>query len=117
LLCEIVESEGCEVIAASNGTDALALFEAGNFDAVFTDIGMPGMSGWELARHPRPQCRTPARRYHGLGRCGGSDEQKAAQVNWVVTNPFSMQRVSEIIRDLGQRKDKLRLSEMTTVAA
>ena len=39
-----------QAIAASSGAEALALFEAGNFDAVFTDIGMPGMSGWELAR-------------------------------------------------------------------
>ncbi|HEY9403953.1 MAG TPA: ATP-binding protein [Pyrinomonadaceae bacterium] len=118
LLCEMVESEGCEVIAANNGTDALALFEAGNFDAVFTDIGMPGMSGWELARAIRARnAELPLAVITGWGDAVGSDEQKAAQVNWVVTKPFSMQRVSEIIQDLGQRKDESRLSKMTTVAA
>ena len=118
LLCEMVESEGCEVIAASNGTDALALFEVGNFDAVFTDIGMPGMSGWELARAIRAlNAELPLAVITGWGDAVGSDEQKAAQVNWVVTKPFSIQRVGEIIQDLGQRKDELQLSEMTTVAA
>ena len=118
LLCEMVESEGCEVIAASNGADALALFETGNFDAVFTDIGMPGMSGWELARAIRAlNAELPLAVITGWGDAVGSDEQKAAQVNWVVTKPFSMQRVGEIIQDLGQRKDESRLCEMTTVAA
>jgi nitrogen-specific signal transduction histidine kinase len=50
LLCEMIQSENCEAVAASSGAEALALFGAENFDAVFTDIGMPGMSGWELSR-------------------------------------------------------------------
>jgi len=118
LLCEMVESEGCEVVAASNGAAALALFEAGNFDAVFTDIGMPGMSGWEFARAIRARnADLPLAVITGWGDAVGSDEQKAAQVNWVVTKPFTIQRVSEIIQDLGQRKDESSFGQPTTVAA
>jgi signal transduction histidine kinase/CheY-like chemotaxis protein len=118
LLCEMIQSEGCEAIAASNGADALALLEAGNFDAVFTDIGMPGMSGWELARAIRARdAQLPLAVVTGWGDAVGSDEQKAAQVNWVVTKPFSMQRVTEIVQDIGQRRDDLRQSQPTAVAA
>jgi signal transduction histidine kinase/ActR/RegA family two-component response regulator len=118
LLCEIVNSEGCEAIAASNGADALALFEAGNFDAVFTDIGMPGMSGWELARAIRERhAKLPLAVITGWGDAVGSGEQTAAQVNWVVSKPFSMQRVTEIIQDVRQHKNGSRRSQPTPVAA
>ncbi len=118
LLCEMVQSEGCEAVAASNGADALALFEAGNFDAVFTDIGMPGMSGWELARAIRKRnAQLPLAVITGWGDAVGADEQKAAQVNWVVTKPFSMQRVTEIIQAVGQRKDEARRIRPSAVAA
>ncbi|MDT7602917.1 MAG: hypothetical protein QOF61_914, partial [Acidobacteriota bacterium] len=49
LLADILDPEGCEVVICSSGDEAAAVFEVGKFDAVFTDIGMPGMSGWELA--------------------------------------------------------------------
>src|SRR5690242_3766590 len=50
LLRDILEAEHCEVQLAEDGTEALALFREREFDGVFTDVGMPGMSGWELAR-------------------------------------------------------------------
>jgi signal transduction histidine kinase/CheY-like chemotaxis protein len=118
LLCEIVSSEGCEAIAASNGADALALFEAEDFDAIFTDIGMPGMSGWELARAIRERhAKLPLAVITGWGDAVGSGEQTAAQVNWVVSKPFSMQRVTEIIQDIRQHKNGSRRSQLAPVAA
>lgn len=50
LLCDILEDEGVEVTLAANGAEALARFAPGRFDAVLTDLGMPGMNGWELLR-------------------------------------------------------------------
>jgi CheY-like chemotaxis protein len=53
LVCEAVkmmlEFDGHEVITASNGNEALVLFEQGGFDVVVTDYKMPGMNGDELA--------------------------------------------------------------------
>jgi CheY-like chemotaxis protein len=114
----MLQSEGCEAIAASNGADALALFEAGHFDAIFTDIGMPDMNGWELARAIRERnAQLPLAVITGWGDVVGSDEQKAARVDWVVTKPFSMQRVIEISQEIEQRRDESRRTQLTTVAA
>ena len=45
-----IESLGYSVIAAINGNDALLKLRANpEIDMLFTDIVMPGMSGWELA--------------------------------------------------------------------
>ncbi|MDQ1558643.1 MAG: hypothetical protein QOD32_1703, partial [Pyrinomonadaceae bacterium] len=118
LLCELVQGESCEAVAAGNGADALALFEGGHFDAVFTDIGMPGMSGWELARAIRERdAQLPLAVITGWGDAVGSDEQKAARIDWVVTKPFSMERITEIIQDISRHKDEARRNQLTTVAA
>src|SRR5947199_8382439 len=50
LLRDILEKEGCEAIVAEGGRQALSLFDNENFDAVFTDVGMPDMKGWEVSR-------------------------------------------------------------------
>ncbi len=45
---EILERDGCEVITASDGLEALELLAAGHFDAVLTDVVMPNMDGHAL---------------------------------------------------------------------
>src|SRR5437588_224401 len=77
LLHDILESEGYNVVLAEGGREALLLFDAGNFDGVFTDIGMPGMSGWELARAIRERNQQiPLAVITGWGEAVGSDDQK-----------------------------------------
>ena len=104
LMCEILEFEGYGAIQAENGSEALSLFETGKFDAVFTDVGMPGMNGWELARAIRERDATvPLAIITGWGESVSSEEQTAAQVDWVLTKPFSVGRVAEITAKLSQR--------------
>jgi len=47
-LADDLRREGIQVETASDGTEAKALFEAGDFDVVVTDLNMPGLSGLEL---------------------------------------------------------------------
>src|SRR5213078_1806636 len=51
VLREALEAEGCEVLVADSGEQALKIYDSINrkLDVIFTDIGMPEMSGWELA--------------------------------------------------------------------
>ena len=51
---EIVEALGYEVIAARSGKEALSIIRNdATIDLLFTDISMPGMDGWELARRSK----------------------------------------------------------------
>src|SRR6476661_6761987 len=78
LLRDILEGEHCEVRIAADGTEALSLFREQEFDGVFTDVGMPGMSGWELAREIRQtDKKIPIAVITGWGEAVGSHEQKA----------------------------------------
>ncbi len=49
----VLERKGYEVVVAENGAEALLKIKAGAFDAMITDIKMPGMSGIELLRSVR----------------------------------------------------------------
>lgn len=53
LVREYLESEGFEVTTATDGAAALQSLENGRFDLVVTDIEMPVLDGWELARSVR----------------------------------------------------------------
>lgn len=103
LLVDILESEGYEVTTAENGEQALSEFEEKRFKAVFTDVGMPGMSGWELARAIRERDDTiPLAVITGWGESVSSNDQELAKVNWVVSKPFSVDRISEIAMEVAK---------------
>jgi signal transduction histidine kinase/CheY-like chemotaxis protein len=105
LLRDLLESEGCRVCLAQGGREALALFEAHEFDGIFTDVGMPEMSGWELAHAIRERNQIiPMAVITGWGEAVGSDEQKAARVDWVVTKPFRAERISELASKIRERR-------------
>jgi signal transduction histidine kinase/CheY-like chemotaxis protein len=104
LLADVLQSEGFEVTLAENGSEALELFDRQNFEAVFTDVGMPGMSGWELARAIRERNEEiPLAVITGWGEAVGSTEQEEAKVDWVVTKPFNISRVAEIAQEISKR--------------
>jgi CheY-like chemotaxis protein len=104
LLVDILETEGYEVTTAENGEQALKEFEEKSFKAVFTDVGMPGMSGWELARAIRERDDTiPMAVITGWGESVSSNDQELARVNWVVSKPFSVDRISEIAMEVAKR--------------
>lgn len=50
VLTQQLEFLGHRVVSAQSGEQALALWRAGDFAAVFTDCNMPGMTGYELAQ-------------------------------------------------------------------
>ena len=114
LLRDILEGENCQVCVAASGSEALSLFKEMEFHGVFTDVGMPGMSGWELAREIRQTNKEiPIAVITGWGEAVGSHEQKAAGVDWVVAKPFTADRIAELVRDIS----RLTRSRQQVVAA
>jgi len=103
LLRDILDGENCDVCVAESGSEALALFKETKFDGVFTDVGMPGMSGWELAREIRQiNKKIPIAVITGWGEAVGSYEQKEAGVDWIVAKPFTADRITELVRDINR---------------
>ena len=104
LLRDVLESEGYRVRLATGGREALGLLENEEFDAVFTDVGMQGMSGWELARAVREaDASMPVAVITGWGDAVGSAERSAARVDWVVSKPFDAAQILAIAREVARR--------------
>lgn len=53
ILVDLLQQIGCEVYAAHDGREGLALCQAQAFDIIFTDIRMPHLNGLEMLRHLR----------------------------------------------------------------
>jgi len=49
-LVEMFVSAGYEADAAATGTEGMALFDKNRYDLVFSDLGLPEMSGWDIAK-------------------------------------------------------------------
>ena len=107
VLIEALEAEGCEVMAAQSGEIALALYEQyeGKFDAVFTDIGMPEMSGWELCTEIRERSKTiPLAIISGWADAISVQTRNAVNADWVVAKPFDIDKICGIAQEIAQRK-------------
>jgi signal transduction histidine kinase/ActR/RegA family two-component response regulator len=118
LLRDILNGEQCEVCLAESGSEALSLFKEGEFDGVFTDVGMPGMSGWELAREIRRiNKRIPIAVITGWGEAVGSHEQKEAGVDWVVAKPFTADRIAELVLAVNQETRIRRINPDLSVSS
>lgn len=119
LLRELLESQHCAVATAAGGHEALALFESRKFDAVFTDVGMPGMSGWELSSIIRRQSKhIPISVITGWGEAVASNEQREAGVNWVIAKPFTADRIFDLVREIvAERETEDTRRESASVAA
>ncbi len=53
MLAVLLTHAGYEVRTASSAASAIALVQEGQFDVIISDIGMPQMNGYELARAVR----------------------------------------------------------------
>jgi signal transduction histidine kinase/ActR/RegA family two-component response regulator len=107
VLTESLENEGCEVLAAESGEEALKLYDEnkGQIDLVFTDIGMSEMSGWELVAAIRKRSETiPLAIVSGWAEAISWDTRTASKANWVVSKPFSIAEISKIANEIAERK-------------
>ena len=57
-LCHILEKEGCIVVMAADGSEALGAIHRERPDIVLTDIVMPGIDGYELCRKIKEDPKT-----------------------------------------------------------
>lgn len=96
-LADMLGTSGHTAFQAAGGKEALAWLEAGQpVDLVLTDLGMPGMTGADVARAVRG--RWPHLR---LGLMTGWDEteglvgETSAVVDFVIAKPFKLQALLE----------------------
>ncbi len=105
LLVEIVESCGARTVSCGSAEEALDRFRPGEFDLVLTDLGLPGLNGWELVQAIRARDK---RVMVGLV-TGWADDvdlaaKEAAGVDAVIPKPFALKDVADVIQKAGEER-------------
>jgi len=100
-LVELLIALGNEVEEVGSGREILERFEPGRFDVVFTDLGMPDMSGWEVTRAIRTRDHAvPIILVTGWGNQIGAREAEERGVTRVLAKPFTVQKVSSLLAEI-----------------
>ena len=102
----VLSGKGYAVITASNGQEALNKLEAEDYDVVFTDIKMPGMSGLEMAervKERRPWL--PVVIVTGYGSPDNEARAEAAGVSGFLRKPLSPEMIEGSAQKAFSEKD------------
>jgi two-component system CheB/CheR fusion protein len=95
------------VTAATSGEDGLRIIAENEFDAVISDISMPGMDGFEFLRRVRqlPNCSNiPVLALTGFGRPEDIQRAQAAGFYSHVTKPFEFEALVDVLQKLPKRR-------------
>ena len=96
----VLSSKGYAVITAENGEEALRKLNEENYDIVYTDIRMPGMSGLEVAEQVKARKPwTPVVIITGYGTEAAESRAKAAGVSGFLHKPLSPEMIEGSARD------------------
>ncbi|HYD78650.1 MAG TPA: ATP-binding protein [Paucimonas sp.] len=97
------EAAGCEVRTEANGPAALAALDAFLPDVAILDIGLPGMSGFELAQHLRRDARLPGLHIVALTGYGRAPDRARALdhgFDELLVKPVTLARLLAVIERL-----------------
>jgi len=101
LLDDALSSEGHSVEIALSGREGLEISAAYEFDLVMTDLGMPDMSGWEVARTLRRSHPTlPIVLVTGWGTTLSPDEVQRCGISAVLHKPFEIRELLDMTRSV-----------------
>jgi CheY-like chemotaxis protein len=90
----VLSQKGYVVVTAANAQEALNKVQDGEYDVVYTDIKMPGMSGIELAERLRVERPwTPVVIVTGYGSTANQDRAAAAGVSSFLQKPLSPEMI------------------------
>jgi PAS domain S-box-containing protein len=100
LLSAILKKGGHEVEPATSGDQGIEIFEKNEFDLVFTDLGMPGISGWQVAEKVKEiNCRVPVVLITGWDIKQEESVIKDSYVDLIIHKPFEMDKVLNVVQE------------------
>ncbi len=99
LTVSLLEALGCEVEAAGTGPDGLALIRRTLPELSVIDIGLPGITGFQIAREVRSSVEQPITlvAVTGYGRKADRDEAIAAGFDQHYAKPVQAKQLRELV--------------------
>jgi PAS domain S-box-containing protein len=101
ILKDILEDGGYKVEVAPNGKKGIKLFQEKKFNLVLTDLGMPGMSGWQVAEEIKKiNGKTKVALVTGWEVDLNNNELKKCGVDLVINKPFQMNQILGSVKEM-----------------
>ena len=108
MLAMVMRFAGYDVVTVFSANDALETARSEQFDVVVSDIGMPGMNGYELAEAIRtlPDYRgVPLIAVTGFAMYDDRDRALASGFNAFLTKPINPMDLIDLVRQLGREPE------------
>lgn len=108
VLSRMLKAKGHQVTVASNGEEGIERFRSEPFDLVFTDLGMPKLSGWEVGKTIKGiNPKVPIAMITGWG--VELDRQKLNEngIDLSIAKPFNFDQVINLISEAMELKEKM----------
>ena len=97
VLVDLLTRRGHTIVAEPDGPSGLARLEERTFDLVITDLGMPGLSGWEVAGLVKRHGRIPVALITGWSDQLDLEAARARHVDHIIPKPFRVEQVLKVI--------------------
>lgn len=99
---ELLQGYGHKVKSAVTGKEGLSSYKDGNYDIVFLDIGLPDVSGIEIAKEIR-KCGDDIR----IAAITGWDEDKVDKslFDLTISKPFNINQLQDFLETSGETKN------------
>ena len=95
---EALRDSGHDVHICDAGAAAIVAMEDRSFDVLITDLGMPGVNGWDVARRARQlEPPLPVIVISGWGAQITQDQMEAAGVTLILPKPFRLEQIRQAI--------------------
>ena len=99
----MLEMDNHRVRVCANGAEGLAALLEERFDLVCTDINMPEMNGWEIAKAIKAEYPDlPVAFVTGWSESYDEQELQARSVDYVLRKPYQIQDVQELVSVISQ---------------
>jgi len=108
ILSRMLTAKGHQVVAASNGQEGIDQFKSGPFDVVFTDLGMPKISGWEVGKAVKKiNPAVPVAMITGWGMELNREKMTENGIDLIISKPFNMEQVTQLVSEAIELKQVL----------
>ena len=108
VLSRMLQAKGHQVAVASNGEEGIERFKSEPFDLVFTDLGMPKLSGWEVGKTIKAiNPKVPIAMITGWG--VELDRQKLSEsgIDLSIAKPFNFDQVINLVFEAMELKERM----------
>ena len=98
VLRELLSRHGYTVVTSPDGESGLVELESRTFDLAMVDLGLPGISGLEVAHRLKQRwATTQVALMTGYGDRLGSEDAHAKGVDFVLSKPFSLDQLRSVV--------------------